>query len=258
VSEIRLRVQHLSKTFQGEKGKIIPAIQAVKFNAFRGEFLSIIGPSGCGKTTLLRIIAGLEKPDTGEVLLDMKKIEKPTSDVGFMFQLPSLFPWRTVLGNVVLGLEIMGVPRKEYLQEATRLLELVGLSDYANLYPKELSGGQAQRVEIARALSTNPSVLLLDESLAHLDAQTRNYMQEELLKIWRKTGNTIVFVTHSVDEAVFLGDRVLLMSAQPGSIKNSYPISLSRPRDRTSSSFVKIRANILEELKEEVLKTILS
>lgn len=258
MSEIKLRVRKVSKTFKGEKGKIVPAIHNVTFDVFRGEFLSIVGPSGCGKTTLLRIITGLEKPDTGEVLLDGKKIEKPTPDIGFMFQMPSLYPWRTVLANVVLGLEIMGVPRTKYLQEAAHLLELVGLLGYEDMYPKELSGGQVQRVEIARALSTNPSVLLLDESLAHLDAQTRNYMQEELLDIWKKTGKTIIFVTHSVDEAVFLGDRVLLMSAQPGSIKNAVSISISRPRDRTSPNFVKIRATILEELKEEVLKTILA
>ena len=258
MNEIRLRVQDVSKTFKGEKGKIIEAIHGVNFDVFRGEFLSIVGPSGCGKTTLLRIIAGLEKPDTGEVILDGKKIEKPTPNIGFMFQMPSLYPWRTVQQNVVLGFEIKGMPRAKYLQEATHLLKLVGLSKFADLYPKELSGGQGQRAEIARALSTNPSVLLLDESLAHLDAQTRNYMQGELLDIWQKTGKTIIFVTHSVDEAVFLGDRVLLLTAQPGSIKNAFSIPLSRPRDRTSSNFVKIRATILEELKEEVLKTILA
>lgn len=258
MSEIKLSVRHVSKTFKGEKGKIVPAIHNVTFDVFRGEFLSIVGPSGCGKTTLLRIITGLEKPDTGEVLLDGKKVEKPNPNIGFMFQMPSLYPWRTVSENVVLGLEIMGVPRTKYLQEATRLLELVGLLGYEDSYPKELSGGQVQRVEIARALSTSPSVLLLDESLAHLDAQTRNYMQGELLEIWQKTGKTIIFVTHSVDEAVFLGDRVLLMSAQPGSIKNAVSIPLTRPRDRTSSNFVNIRASILEELKEEVQKTILS
>lgn len=255
---IRLSVRNVSKTFRGEKGQIIHAIRNVSFDVFEGEFLSIVGPSGCGKTTLLRIITGLETADTGEVFLNGEKIEQPTRNIGFMFQLPSLYPWRTVMENVILGLEIMGVTRAQFLQEGTRLLELVGLSNYPDLYPKELSGGQAQRVEIARALATNPSVLLLDESLAHLDAQTRNYMQQELLDIWEKTEKTIIFVTHSVDEAVFLGDRVLLMSAQPGFIKDVVPIHLPRPRDRISPSFVKIRAMILEALKEEVFKTILA
>ncbi|MFQ5819427.1 MAG: ABC transporter ATP-binding protein [Candidatus Heimdallarchaeota archaeon] len=173
-------VQSGFQAFQNEH----TAIHNVTFNMYRVEFLSIVGPSGCGKTTLLKIIIGLEKSDIGEVLLDGKKIEKPTPDIGLMFQMFSLYPWCTVSESVVLGLEIMGVPRTKFIQEAARLFELVGISGYADMYHKELSGGQVQWVEIARPLSTNPLILLLDESLAHLDAQTRNYMQGELLDIW--------------------------------------------------------------------------
>jgi NitT/TauT family transport system ATP-binding protein len=211
-----------------------------------------VGPSGCGKTTILRIIAGLEQPTSGVVLLDGKSIIAPSRDCGMVFQEFALLPWRTVLENIELGPEIQGVARETRRKVADHYLQLVGLRGFENKYPRELSGGMKQRVAIARSLANDPKVLLMDEPFGSLDAQTRNIMQEELLDIWSKTGKTIVFVTHSVDEAVYLADRVVLLTARPASVREIFEVRLPRPRDRLHYEFMNMRAEILTALREEV------
>ena len=221
-----------------------------------GEFVCIVGPSGCGKTTLLNIVAGLEKPTKGEVLIDGKPVTGPGPDRVVVFQEYALFPWRTVLGNVEFGLEIAGVPKKERREIALRYIRLVGLSGFENRYPHELSGGMKQRVALARALVMNPKVLLMDEPFGALDAQTRNIMQAELLRIWQATGKTILFVTHSIMEAVYFADRVVVLTARPGRVKRIFKVNLERPRKKGSPEFMEVRNAILEELKEEVLASL--
>ena len=247
----KLVVDHISKKF-ASNGQEIWAVRDVSFTVAPGEFLCLVGPSGCGKTTLLRVIAALETPTTGRVTLDGAPTREQRDRIGFVFQGFTLFPWRTILGNVVFGLEIKGFERDERLARARQLLDLVGLEDFANYYPHQLSGGMQKLAAIARALATNPEVLLCDEPFVNIDAQSRNLMQEELLRIWHKTKKTILFVTHNVDEAVFLGDRVLVLTARPAHIKCQYKIPVARPRLRTDMELVRIRHAILEDLKEEV------
>jgi len=224
-----LIVDQVKMTFRTQQGKLW-ALAGVSFRVAPGEFLCIVGPSGCGKTTLLRILGGLAKPTGGSVYLEGEPLTAPRRRIGFVFQKAALLPWRTVLENVTLPLEIQGVEAAEARRRAEELLELVGLAGFEGAYPHELSGGMEQRVAIARALVHDPAILLLDEPFGALDALTRERMNLELLRIWRAKRKTVVMVTHSIQEAVFLADRVLVMSPRPGRIEASFPIPLPRPR----------------------------
>lgn len=229
------------------------AIRHLDLTVKQGEFLAIVGPSGCGKSTFLDMVAGLAQPSSGEIFIDGKLITGPALDRGIVMQGYALFPWRTVRKNVEFGLEIKKVPKKDRKEISQRYIELVGLSNFEDRYPHELSGGMKQRVAIARALAYDPEVLLMDEPFAAVDAQTREVLQEELLRIWEKTKKTIIFVTHGIDEAVFLADRVAVMTAHPGTIKEIVNINLPRPRDgiRSSADFGWVRHKIWELLQNE-------
>jgi NitT/TauT family transport system ATP-binding protein len=229
------------------------AIKQLDLTVKQGEFLVIVGPSGCGKSTFLDMIAGLAKPSSGEIFIDGKLITGPALDRGIVLQGYALFPWRTVRKNVEFGLEIKKVPKNQRREISQRYIELVGLHDFEDRYPHELSGGMKQRVAIARALAYDPEVLLMDEPFAAVDAQTREVLQEELLRIWEKTKKTIVFVTHSIDEAIFLADRVAVMTANPGTIKEIINVNLPRPRDgiRSSADFGWLRHKVWELLQNE-------
>ena len=233
------------------------AVDTTSIDIKAGEFVCILGPSGCGKSTLMNAIAGYEKPTKGEVTVDDVKVEKPGPDRGMVFQQYSLLPWKTVYENIAFGPKMAGASRTDAGSTANTFLELVGLKKFGNRYPAELSGGMQQRVGIARALANYPSVLLMDEPFGALDAQTRLMMQESLLEIWRKFGTTVVFVTHDVDEAVFLSDRVLIMSAAPGKIIEDLKIELPRPRSTDMAStpeYMKARQYCLDTIKTESRK----
>ena len=246
-------VKDVSKAFDD-----LVAIQDLNLTVGDDEFVSFIGPSGCGKTTILRLIAGLEKPTSGEIYENGKLVSGPGSDRGMVFQEFALFPWRTVQKNVEFGLEMKGFSREERRNRATKYIDLVNLEGFEDTYPNELSGGMKQRVGIARALANEPDVLLMDEPFGSLDAQTRNIMQRELLRIWQKTSKTVIFVTHSVDEALYLSDRVIVLTARPATVKKEFCIDLSRPRDRAGKEFSRIRHDILSEVEEEVTKAMAS
>jgi len=243
-----LEIKGLSKSFS-VKGKTFEALHDVNLSVGDKEFMCLLGPSGCGKTTLLRIMAGLERPTSGAVLLDGVPIEGPGPQRGMVFQEYSLFPWRTILDNVAFGLELQGVSKEERFEKARKYLKAVGLEEFENSYPHELSGGMKQRVAIVRALVNNPRALFMDEPFGALDAQTRNVMQAELLRIWQEQQKTVVFVTHSVDEAIYLADQVVIMSARPGQICEILDIGIPRPRVRTSSEVNRYRERILKDLK---------
>ncbi len=249
----KLELRNVIKTFNSEEGEI-KALEDINLNVKPNEFLCIIGPSGCGKTTLLRLIAGLDLPSSGEIILDGKEVKGPSPDRGMVFQEFSLFPWRTVIKNVTLGLKIRGINENEQYRIANEYIELVGLKGFENCYPYELSGGMKQRVAIARALAMDPSILLMDEPFGSVDAQTRNVLQEELLGIWKRTKKTVLFVTHSVDEAVYLADRVAVMSTRPGRIVECMDIDIARPRKRTSVEANEIREMLLMRLGSEYQK----
>lgn len=247
----RLTVNHVSRTFGKEGSAPTSALDDVSLEIKDNEFVCFIGPSGCGKTTLLRIIAGLDSPTSGETLLDGVQITVPDSKRGMVFQEYSLFPWRTVIDNVAFGPQMQGTEKKKTREIAEKYVKFVGLELFKNSYPYELSGGMRQRVAIARALATEPQVLLMDEPFGALDAQTRNTLQHELLEIWGKKNVTILFVTHSVDEAVFLADRIVVMSARPGKIRDIIDVDLLRPRDRTGPEANTLRNKLLRLLAEE-------
>jgi len=253
----QLELRNVTKVFNTEEGKM-GALEGISLVVKPKEFLCIIGPSGCGKTTLLRLIAGLDYPSSGEIILDGKEVKGPSPDRGMVFQEFSLFPWRTVLKNVEFGLEIKGMKDKARKELAERYIELVGLKGFENCYPYELSGGMKQRVAIARALATEPAILLMDEPFGSVDAQTRNILQEELLEIWKRTKKTILFVTHSVDEAVYLADRVAVMSARPGCLIKCLSIDIPRPRKRTSVEVNEFREQLLMLLSLERSKACIS
>lgn len=250
----KLKLRNVTKTFSAEKEEI-KALEDVNIEVKPTEFLCIIGPSGCGKTTLLRMIAGLDYPSSGEIILDGKEVKGPSPDRGMVFQEFSLFPWRTVIKNVTFGLEIPGINKQEQYKTAERYIELVGLRGFENRYPHELSGGMKQRVAIARALATDPAILLMDEPFGSVDAQTRNILQRELLEIWKRTKKTVLFVTHSVDEAVYLADRVAVMSTRPGHIIACMNVEMTRPRRRTSMEANEIREQLLKLLGSNNQKT---
>lgn len=233
---VKVHVAGLTKRY-GEGPTATRALTDVSFAVHDGEFVCIVGPSGCGKTTLFRIIAGLERGFDGEVLLDGEPIRGPGMDRGMVFQEYGLFPWRTVLGNVAFGLEQRDLDVDAREARARGMLELVGLDDVAEKYPRQLSGGMKQRVGIARALAVDPAILLMDEPFASVDAHTRSMLHAELLDIWQETGKTILFVTHDVEEAVTLADRVVVLSGSPGTVAEVVDIELERPRRRTDEAF---------------------
>ena len=244
---MKLTIRDLSKTFATEKGEEVPALGGINLTVADEEFICILGPSGCGKTTLLRIIAGLETPTSGSIELDSHVLTGPSPRMAMIFQEYSLFPWRTILENVAFGLEVQGKDREDRIGIARRYLDLVGLAPFEKNFPYELSGGMRQRVAVARALAIEPGVLLMDEPFGALDAQTRNLMQLELQEIWRKTRKTILFVTHSVDEAVFLADRIVVLTERPGRVREIVSVKKCPiPRDRTCSDFVEIRRHVLD------------
>ncbi|MDR9755247.1 MAG: ABC transporter ATP-binding protein [Thermoanaerobacterales bacterium] len=247
-----LSINNVSKTFVTEKGLSICALENVSLSIKENDFICLVGPSGCGKSTLLRIIAGLETASEGEVLYRGNKVIKPDKRLGMVFQEYSLLPWRTVLGNVGLGPELANKPEDYCRKVAYKYLEMVDLEKFANSLPHELSGGMRQRVAIARALANDPDVLLMDEPFGALDAHTRIILQKELLNIWEANRKTIVFVTHSVDEAIYLADRIVVMTARPGKIKKTIDVNMPRPRDRADQTYGKLSARILDMLEEEV------
>jgi NitT/TauT family transport system ATP-binding protein len=251
-----LEVSGLTKVFSRD-GKVVEAIDNLALAVDEGEFVSIVGPSGCGKTTLLHIIGGFEKPTAGRLAVFGREISGPGPDRGVMFQEFSLYPWRTVIGNVGWGLEVRGLPKAERLRIAERYLEMVGLSPFRDHYPAELSGGMKQRVALARTLAFDPKLLLMDEPFGALDAQTREIMQEELQRIYERNRKTVVFVTHDIDEAIYLGDRVLVFSARPGRIKKDVRIDLARPRAieiKKSIEYHGYRNRIWDLLRDEVVR----
>ena len=251
-----LEVRRLSKIFFEQNDPRKPGLVAlynISLTIRKNEFVSLLGPSGCGKTTLIRIIAGLLTADRGEVLVNSQVVNSPGRDRCMVFQQFGLLPWRTVMSNVEFGLEIDGVPREERRALAEKYLELVGLKGFENYYPHQISGGMQQRVGIARALSKKPEILLMDEPFGAVDAQTREQLQEELLKIWAQTETTVVFVTHSIDEAIYLSDRVVVMQARPGRIKEEVTIDLPRPRwegdIKADPRFAQLRAHLRDSLR---------
>lgn len=244
--EHALNIQSLNKIFSTQTEEVI-ALKDVNLQIKQGEFITVIGPSGCGKSTLLKIIAGLDTTYQGTVELDQEPIKGPSLEKGFIFQEPRLFPWLTVEKNIA-GDQSLKNPAVR--QKVDELIQLVKLEGFETTFPKQLSGGMAQRVSIARALLRNPKILLLDEPFGALDAFTRSHMQEVLLDIWTKNKTTMIFVTHDLDEAVFLGQRVVIMNPRPGHIKAVLPIELSFPRKRSSLSFQEMRRNVLNEFEK--------
>jgi ABC-type nitrate/sulfonate/bicarbonate transport system ATPase subunit len=231
------------------------ALQATDLDVAENDFITILGPSGCGKSTLLRIIAGLDRQTAGEVLLDGRRIDGPGADRGMVFQSYTLFPWLTVRENVCFGLVERGLPRAQQLEFADAFLNKVGLRGFENHYPKQLSGGMQQRTAIARALANGPRMLLMDEPFGALDHQTRELMQELLLGIWEQERKTVLFVTHDIDEAVFMGSRVVVMSARPGRIKLDRRVELPHPRHysvKTTPAFAELKAELTEQVRVEV------
>lgn len=244
--EVILEVKHLGKTYKTAKGEVT-ALHDVNFKTHRREFVCVLGPSGCGKSTLIRILAGLESHTSGEVLLDGKPVAGPGRDRGMVFQGYTLFPWLTVKRNVMFGLRMNNASTEEASREADLWLELVGLQKFANAYPHELSGGMKQRVAIARALVNQPRILLMDEPFGALDAQTRCKMQSHLLEIWRNIDITILFITHDLDEAIYLADRILVLKAHPGEVQELIEVPVPRPRSAeqfVSAEFLATKARL--------------
>lgn len=257
-SKVKLKIQDISKVFETKKGKVT-ALEKTSFNVEKSEFVTILGPSGCGKSTLLRIIAGLVEPSSGKVILDEKEITGPSADRGMVFQSYTLFPWLTVQENIEFGLVEKGIKKKEREEISRHYIDLVGLNGFESHYPRSLSGGMKQRVAIARVLANDPEILLMDEPFGALDAQTRIIMQELLLKAWDESHKTILFVTHDVEEAIFLGDTVYVMTARPGKLKASLTVPL--PPERTfdlklAPEFLEMKQQIFELIREESFKTI--
>ena len=253
----KLQVHNLGKVYSSRKGHT-EALRDVNCSIRKGEFVSIVGASGCGKTTLLRMLNGLIPPSSGQVLLDGKQVTKPGPDRGVVFQQDALLPWRTLLDNVLIGPELQG-RRAEARQDALRFIRMVGLEGFEGYYPHELSGGMRQRVNLARALVVNPEVLLMDEPFAALDSQTREVMQAELLKIWEQDRKTVVFVTHQIDEAVYLSDRVLIFTVRPGRLKEAVEIDLDRPRSldvKRTAKFAGLVDHIWRAIEHEVIDSI--
>jgi NitT/TauT family transport system ATP-binding protein len=251
-----IQANNITLVFKSKDRDPVTALDHFNLELGKGEFVSIVGPSGCGKSTFLNIILGLIKPDAGEIRLNGTPIRGPGQERAMVFQEFGLLPWRTVAANVELGLELKHVSQAQRAETAAELIKLVGLAGFERHYPHELSGGMKQRVGLARALATEPEVLLMDEPFAALDAQTRDLMQAELLQIWGRTQKTVLFVTHSIEEAAYLSDRVIVMTARPGRAKSILKVNLPRPRDyemRLSAEFNDIKAEIWNTLKDELI-----
>lgn len=252
-----VEIQDVSVSFnRGDQS--IRVLESVNFKVRPGSFACLLGPSGCGKSTLLNLIAGFLPPSQGTVFVDKESISRPSADRGFVFQQYSLLPWKTTFQNVELGLKIKGMPKTERTDLVNHYLNRVGLYKHRHSYPNQLSGGMQQRASIIRALVNSPSVLLMDEPFAALDAQTRHMMQELLLDIWKDCQITVIFVTHDIEEAVFLGDEIFVMGVNPGTIKEKIPVLLKRPRhidDMRTPEFVGITRQVFEHIREETLKS---
>ncbi|WP_110955825.1 ABC transporter ATP-binding protein [Anaerosinus massiliensis] len=251
----RIVIDHVSKIFQTPQGNV-PAISNIDLKIANGEFFSIVGPSGCGKTTLLRILAGLETASTGTILIDALDGNRPLSSM--VFQEHSIFPWLNVLDNVAYGLKMRGFGKKERYEIAMYYIKMIGLENFMKAYPSQLSGGMKQRVSVARAFANDPQILLMDEPFGALDEQNRIILQQELLEIWERTKKTTIFITHSIDEALCVSDRIMVMTAHPGTIKTIIDVDLPRPRDiskiRTTLRYNELFQMIWQSLREEVLK----
>jgi NitT/TauT family transport system ATP-binding protein len=250
----KLELRNISMIYS-QRGRRFAALRDISLDVVTGQFISIVGASGCGKTTLLRIVDGLITPSRGGVSVDGEAVTRPGPDRGFVFQQDALFPWRTVLDNVIFGLEVQGRSKRDARERAHALIQLVGLSGFEQHFPHELSGGMRQRANLARALTIDPDVLLMDEPFASLDAQTREIMQSELLRIWRSNRKTVLFVTHQIDEAVYLADRVVVMTSRPGQIKAVLDVDIPRPRDlavKRTPRFLELVDAIWRMIEEEV------
>jgi NitT/TauT family transport system ATP-binding protein len=257
--KVKLAIQEVSKTFRvrgsaGQKATLLPVLRQLSFDVYDNEVVSLIGESGCGKTTLLRIVQGLVRLDSGTILVDGKRAEGPGRDRGFVFQQATLLPWRTARQNIEFGLELQKVDRAVRSQRARELLQLVGLGAAGEQFPHQLSGGMQQRIGLARALAIDPAILLMDEPFSALDAQNREVLQQELLRIHATTGKTILFVTHDLDEAIYLSDRIIVMGAKPGRIKRVIDVPFARPRGelpqlRGDPVFQEMRAEIWDLIR---------
>ena len=252
---LKLQISHLGKSFGG-----LRALQDISLVVERGEFIAVVGPSGCGKTTFLRIVAGLEPASSGDVRLDGRAISGPGGDRGFVFQTDNLLPWRTVFANAIIGREVAGRVGPAERQRTLELLKLVGLDGFENYHPRQLSGGMRQRVNLARALAIDPQILLMDEPFSSLDAQTREIMQTELVRIWEAGRKTVLFVTHQIDEAVFLADRVLVFARRPGRLRESVAVELARPRTlaiKRTAEFVRYVDHIWRLIEDDVRASVI-
>lgn len=244
-----LRVREITKSFPApdDSTEWRLALDKISLSLAAGELASLVGPSGCGKSTLLRLVAGLDSPDSGELMVGAESITGPNAERGLVFQDPNLFPWLTVRRNIEVGLVARGLLQKRR-HEVDEFMRLVGLESFADAFPHHLSGGMAQRVALARALINHPKLLLLDEPLGALDAFTRMRMQDEVLRLWQARRTTMLLVTHDIDEAIYMSDRIVIMTQRPGRIERTIPVDLPRPRDRSSTGFLQLRGEILELL----------
>jgi NitT/TauT family transport system ATP-binding protein len=247
---VSIEIKNINKSFDG-RGKNLSVLEDINLTIDDGEFVCLLGPSGCGKTTLLRLIAGLDNPTSGEIVANGEVVENPSGDRAVIFQQYSLFPWLTVLQNVTFGLEMSGGSKEENVKAAERYLKSVGLLEFKDSYPHELSGGMKQRVAIIRSLLNHSPILLMDEPFSALDMQNRHKLQEQLIGVWKRFENTIVFVTHDVDEAVYLADKIVLLDKNPGKIAEVISVDLERPRKRESQEFLEIQESIVENLDME-------
>lgn len=246
-----LQLDRIGFFFGNRRGDPFEVLRNISLTVGKGEFLSLVGPNGCGKTTLLRLVAGLISPTHGKVMLADKEIKAPGQGIGLIFQEFALLPWRTVWGNIELGMETTTLGEAEREKVIRSYMPQFGLDSFEQRFPKELSGGMKQKVAIARALVNEPQVLLMDEPFASLDAQSRNFLQEFLVRLWRRSGKTIIFVTHNVDEAIFLSQRIVLIGRRPAEVRLDMEVDLPYPRDRTCDRFNSIRRDILESLRRE-------
>lgn len=242
-NKVKLQIKNLRKVYQGKNGDTV-AVDGVSFDVYDNEFLVLLGPGQCGKTVMLNMIAGLETPTEGEIILDGEQVKGHSRKIGMVLQKTALMPWKTVMHNVEIGPKWRGVPKAERTATSQKFIDLVGLHGFEKSYPAQLSGGMKQRVGIARAYANDPEILIMDEPFGALDAQTRYAMEEEIAKIWQLQKRTVIFVTNNIEEACYLGDRIILFSNRPAKIKEIYPNELPRPRDMISDEFLKLRTAI--------------
>jgi NitT/TauT family transport system ATP-binding protein len=245
-----IQIKNVQKVFKTPGGDVV-ALKDINLTIRPGEFVCLLGPSGCGKSTLLNAVAGFQPPSGGEIVVDQKVIRTPGPERGMVFQEYALFPWMTVEQNIAFGLEIQNRPRAEIDLTVNQLLDLLHLKDFCNRYPKDLSGGMRQRVAIARVLALDSPIMLMDEPFGALDVLTRRNLQDELLRIWEKLGKTILFVTHSIEESIYLADRIVVMTYRPGTVKRDHVVDIPRPRDPASSSFNELKRELGRLVMEE-------